>query len=747
MSFGSGKKGGTEISPHDGRMSDTEELLLLDIHVLLNNQCVFSTKHFMADSSESFSDTIKSVLTEYAEAKANDVTISDDMEEGDHPVKAEVRGMMGRIKSVHCVASPLMNLLKFAQGSSTFPTRRLNSKSCPIIANGLNIHLSPETEKDAGNQEKDLPSATDRLMGNSEPEDVMFLKWEEVPKPDFGDQIRKELYHRLESIEVGYFNISQRECLKKNIYQLSNVLCFVEKHWRKIINADFPTIPAGKCSDSMLLEVVSNCKRAYRSDGRLLLDVIGTHCGTLAGMSWLPFKRAKKLKKPLESFQNEIALLYQILLEKKKKMSNRVASIFNVGRPKRSSIPSAFEAVVGAVEVSNSEFYVPIEASIGKEKSGHSKTRMEACRDIAKEKLTAKLKLSGDYVPFFLSDEQMGITEEALYRSYSSASPADRALHRFTFRKLLSEGLEGCHVNIFGKLCQGMNNPSCLYIWKCPMYHGAEHIGKVQAVIQSCRSSMPKDMSKESAKHFNHIMRHISSISVPVRKALKNYLFLGDTNPRGDIAEEYCKFVLEVAAGNPIDESFVMDGRLFNSRGGRGIGHTQFDVFYEECRRIIIPTSTTEERRHSDSMFASEVLSIKNLIKRATDNLKTKVEAGELTEMPPIPSPEWVRMQFCPNNKFVANAGKVHGNLRVKRAVQSRTLRKEHEDQHFVLAMTRYILEWLIELRDKKVAAEFFGGDDKAKIAVGDKVVSFFCMKSKRVLDMTMTNNHMPLPL
>ena len=37
--------------------------------------------------------------------------------------------------------------------------------------------------------------------------------------------------------------------------------------------------------------------------------------------------------------------------------------------------------------------------------------------------------------------------------------------------------------------------------------------------------------------------------------------------------------------------------------------------------------------------------------------------------------------------------------------------------------MTRYMLEWLIELRAKGVPVEFYGGDDKSKISVGHEEV------------------------
>ncbi|KAL7523484.1 hypothetical protein ACHAXR_000198, partial [Thalassiosira sp. AJA248-18] len=177
-----------------------------------------------------------------------------------------------------------------------------------------------------------------------------------------------------------------------------------------------------------------------------------------------------------------------------------------------------------------------------------------------------------------------------------------------------------------------------------------------------------------------------------------------------------------MAAGLPIDPSFVLDARTFNSRGGKGTGCTQFEPFFAECRAIMHPSSTSDERRHTDNIHASEVLSISNLVKRATDNLKAKVANGEYDSLPTVPSTEWVRLQFNPNNDYVERSSRFLGRLAIKRAIQTRTLRKEHEDQHWVNALTRYHLEWIIELKLTGASVEFFGGDDKAKIPVGDKV-------------------------
>jgi len=131
-------------------------------------------------------------------------------------------------------------------------------------------------------------------------------------------------------------------------------------------------------------------------------------------------------------------------------------------------------------------------------------------------------------------------------------------------------------------------------------------------------------------------------------------------------------------------------------------------LFFDECRRICQPSSTAEERRSSETVFASAVVSISSLVELATKNLYDRDKSGELKEMPPIPSEEWVRLQFSPNNHTVEKARYLTGVLGLVRAVQSRTLRKKHEDQHWVNAMNKYVYEWLIELKSKGVEVEFF---------------------------------------
>ena len=109
-------------------------------------------------------------------------------------------------------------------------------------------------------------------------------------------------------------------------------------------------------------------------------------------------------------------------------------------------------------------------------------------------------------------------------------------------------------------------------------------------------------------------------------------------------------------------------------------------------------------------MFASEVLSIPDLVRRATESLTLKANASvPPTEVPPVPSLNKVRLQFVPNNHTVSSASKLTGALGVVRKAQTRTLRKLHIDQHWVNAYNRYVFEWLIELRLQTDGVEFYG--------------------------------------
>ena len=216
-------------------------------------------------------------------------------------------------------------------------------------------------------------------------------------------------------------------------------------------------------------------------------------------------------------------------------------------------------------------------------------------------------------------------------------------------------------IHFYGKIYSaGGGNPDCIFVWKVPPVHTSQHAVKVAITIDMCRGMAPTQMSQEAVRHYNNIMDHVS-IDIPAgaKVALRNYIFCGDPTPDECIADEYVKFVQDMAEGQaslynlhmfvcfslcstyqyvltptllrhhsqqPINASLLADGRLNNSRGGTGIGSTQYDEFWDACRAVLLPDSAADERRNSDTVYASRAHSIPNLVKLATDILQQKVD-------------------------------------------------------------------------------------------------------------------------
>ena len=125
-----------------------------------------------------------------------------------------------------------------------------------------------------------------------------------------------------------------------------------------------------------------------------------------------------------------------------------------------------------------------------------------------------------------------------------------------------------------------------------------------------------------------------------------------------------------------------------NSQGGLGINSTIYEHLWKACKEAFLPNCATEKRCHSDTTYASGAHSIPNLVTLATELLRKRVDDGTFRELPPIPCTEWVHFHCVPNCADSAAAVKFTGRLEAKRTVQTRTLRKEHVDQHWVNSMT-----------------------------------------------------------
>ena len=133
-------------------------------------------------------------------------------------------------------------------------------------------------------------------------------------------------------------------------------------------------------------------------------------------------------------------------------------------------------------------------------------------------------------------------------------------------------------------------------------------------------------------------------------------------------------------------------------------------VFWENCKKFIENKVETavDDCRHDQVTHLACAMSVRDLVEQVTALCPPDT---------PIPSVQWVRLQFWPKNPTAAAQLQHTGKLRVKHMVQTRQTRMWHENAHYASALFRYLKEMAVKNRD---ICELVFMDDKHKCKVGE---------------------------
>ena len=337
------------------------------------------------------------------------------------------------------------------------------------------------------------------------------------------------------------------------------------------------------------------------------------------------------------------------------------------------------------------------------------------------DRLTKDLSKTDNYKPISITDAYAGI-------DHSTFDLTRRDLRR-QIKVQIGHGLCGMSVCLH-VYSSGGSRADLLTIFKIPPPYQRtkntastdEHTLNFVYGLEECRMLAP---NTEAIQVSNEVMRLLNTyaginiknnVVVQIRGIISADLSLEDKVDVDTLIEN-----------GYINADVLQDLRTLNSRGGRGGGHTQFDLFYDKCKNILRTDGGAEERRKAgteDILYGSTVTSIPDLRKKAVKALLDDIKSGNIQLMPPIPSDESIRLQFVPNSAVVKAAGNMTGRLLVSRHIQMRTLRDKHVDQNWVNAQTKYHKEWIVDVMCMvgKHLVKFAGQDDKAKVPVGDIV-------------------------
>lgn len=316
------------------------------------------------------------------------------------------------------------------------------------------------------------------------------------------------------------------------------------------------------------------------------------------------------------------------------------------------------------------------------------------------------------YKPLALSDKYLGLDDKKFMFS--------RREQRRAIKDCITKGRLKYSV-VLHTYSIGGQYPDLLTIFRVPSARKRKEIvDEYTAEVTNAIFAIRKDAIvidlKQTSKELDALLGTMCKNDPKIEQQLKKIFEVADLN---DIIALH---------GDTIDEAVLKDQRYLNSRGGKGDGHTKFQIFFDKCKTILQSTGAAEERRHGPAdvvhVHSSTVTSLKNLRAKAIAALQEDVRNGKLLEEPPYPSEATISRQFSPNDETVKAAEKLTGRLGVIRKVQRRTLRNQHPDQHFVNASTKYFKEKLVDCRNKcgRKTVRFYGQDDKAKIPVGTDI-------------------------
>ena len=134
----------------------------------------------------------------------------------------------------------------------------------------------------------------------------------------------------------------------------------------------------------------------------------------------------------------------------------------------------------------------------------------------------------------------------------------------------------------------------------------------------------------------------------------------------------------------------------------------KYDQFWEQCRKYLEESTTVDERRHDEVVHLAKAISARDLLEQV---------AAMCPEGTPVPSEQWLRLQFWPKNKTTKTALQYTGNLDIKFMVQARQTRKWHEDAHYCACLFRYLKEYAVMF---KQYTNLVFKDDKHHCKVGE---------------------------
>ena len=279
--------------------------------------------------------------------------------------------------------------------------------------------------------------------------------------------------------------------------------------------------------------------------------------------------------------------------------------------------------------------------------------------------------------------------------------PTDRR-RRFDWLEGLKNGLGFPLVHV--TYAPGGSVGNLHWIWHSTASSIDEALMTAQPIIENLKKSIPqfhtRAMRRAAYEKFGLVMPS-------TRKSVLRHLYkslVGDSSASTNLSE--AEIDTRVATLFELEEP----GLVYDLRDHYSGRQSKFEVFWQKAKEFLEEDIGTavDDRRHSMVIHVAKAISVRDLREKVTERCP---------EDTPIPSDEWIRLQFSPVCLSSHTALRYTGRLKVRHRVQQRQWRKHHEDTHYAACIFRYEREYAVLMRENAVFACI---DDKHRIKVGE---------------------------
>ena len=262
----------------------------------------------------------------------------------------------------------------------------------------------------------------------------------------------------------------------------------------------------------------------------------------------------------------------------------------------------------------------------------------------------------------------------------NSLLPGDRR-RRYDCIQIVKQGMT--FPAILATYSPGSNIGSLHWLWQTDASDISSALQVCQPIIEQSKANMPKHHTRAMRKA---MFEKFGLVNKNVNKSVLRHFYrdlTGDCAVSSSVSEKEVDERL-LALFELEEPDLVYDLRAANS----GNQSNRYSVFWSKAKEFLEDVGTVvDERRHSQVVHIAKAISVRDF--------KQQVEQRCSPETP-FPCDELVQLQFVPAHKCYRSASKYTSFLQVKKQVQQRQWRKDHDDAHYGACIFRYMREYAV---------------------------------------------------